>query len=85
MSITRKQVFAKAAETGVEIDEERDWSHCHFHAYAPQGKIFAGSTCHNTGLGDAFPGEPPDWKFMFNEIELMDCDQGPECDYCHPE
>ena len=85
MGVTRKQVFNKAAQLGVEIDEHTPYWGRHFHAYAPLGKIFIGSSCHNANLGDAPTSEKPDWGHMLNELELEDCDQGPNCDYCHPE
>ena len=89
MKITRAQVFAKAEALGVEISVEKDWNGRHCHAYAPTGKIFAGSlaraSVHHSGLGDAMVGETPDWASMFSEIETEDCPYGIDCDCCHPE
>jgi len=85
MTATRKQLFDRALVLGVEIDEDAWSGFRHFHAYAPGGKTFIGSSVHNAAIGDTSPGETPDWKAMLNEIEVEDCDYGPECDYCHPE
>jgi hypothetical protein len=70
---TRKQVFEKAKKLGVEIQEWRDGDDRFFRAHAPEGKFFDGSTVSSTYLGDYAVGEKPDWKFMLNEIELVEC------------
>tara|TARA_R100001015_G_C4586350_1_gene142240 strand:+ start:593 stop:853 length:261 start_codon:yes stop_codon:yes gene_type:complete len=80
---TRKQLFEKAQKTGVEILEWRQDNCRIFQAWAPEGKTFKGSTCHSTQLGEILVGEKPNWKWMMNEIELVDCDEK-DCDYCSP-
>lgn len=80
--MTRKQLFARASFLGVKIVEGRDGPYRSFHAWAPRGKIFAGSTCHNTQLGDFVSGEKPYWAAMSKEIELENCGE-PGCDYCN--
>ncbi len=83
-TVTRRQLFTHAQSIGVEITEETGGGFRHFHAYSPVGKIFIGSTCHNTGLGDAYPGDKPEWGFMLNEIEIEDCGAGKSCETCYP-
>ena len=82
---TLKMVYAKAIKTGVEIEEDRGFGSRSWTAWSPAGKKFTGSTCHVTCLGDYFVGEKPNWNWMLEEIELDECDEGVDCEYCHPE
>lgn len=69
--VTRRKVFAYAARHGIEIDIEGRGAR-HVHAYAPDGRVFAGSTCDNAGCGNYEIGEPIDWQFVWDEIQLSE-------------
>ena len=86
---TKKAFFAEADRLGVEVDVDADYDGSRtFFAYGPAGKQFVGSTTHCTFLGDYEKGNTPNWKWMIAEIqqdECQNCENGDDCDYCHPE
>ena len=86
MAITKTNFLHWASFTGVTIEQtyDPDFKETHFHAWAPGGKQFDASTCHNTNLGDYPKGAEPAWDWMIEEIKLTECETGAACDYCHP-
>ena len=83
--MSHQKFFAVARKRDIEIDDDGPRSPIgirHIHAYAPQGFIFSGSTCHNAACWDNDIDEPVDWAFMLTELELEPCVDA-LCDYCH--
>jgi hypothetical protein len=83
---TKKAFFAEADRLGVEVDVSSDHDGSRtFFGYGPAGKQFVGSACHTTTLGDYEKGDTPNWGWMIAEIQQDECENGDDCDYCHPE
>jgi len=85
---THQKFFATARKFDIEIDDDGPRSPDgvrHIHAWAPQGFIFSDSTCHNACCVHIETDAPINWAAAIAELELEPCNQGPLCDYCHPE
>mgnify|MGYP003134950766 CR=1 FL=1 len=84
-----QKFFAVARKRDIEIDDDGPRSPDgvrHIHAWAPEGFIFSGSTCHNACCMDIDTDVPIDaamWAGAIAELELEPCGE-PLCDYCHP-
>jgi len=83
---TKKAFFAEADRLGVEVQVWGDYDGSRsFQALCPAGKQFDGSSCHTAFLGDYEKGDTLNWKWMITEIQQVECENGDNCDYCHPE
>lgn len=87
MSITKRDVARYAAEHDIEIEDNGRDEDRHIHAYSPDGFVFAATDTHNIGCYDGgwCEGKPVDWNHVFEQIQIVPCPYGDECEVCHPE
>jgi hypothetical protein len=86
---TKKMFLEKAEKMGVDIEEEKDEFDRQIWGYTPAGKTWEHSGIHGMVLGAWEANQKltsKDWRrLILEELVLVDCEDGPECEYCNPQ